>query len=124
MAGNGAERDPSSVEHTTLTDDGNHLDASRAEFVTLLRRGLSIPPKSLENAVTVAGILLLIGSTPTEEPKSENSPLQPHLPSRMPEYLQASPPDGPPEVCVVGPACRDKTAQWCERFLLARQQHS
>lgn len=55
---------------------GNHgFDAARGEFVNLVEAGIVDPTKvvriALENAVSVAGILLLTEATLTEVPEEK-----------------------------------------------------
>jgi chaperonin GroEL len=60
---------------------GNHgFDAARSEYVDLMEAGIIDPTKvvrvALENAVSVAGVLLLTEATLTEvpEPRAESAP--------------------------------------------------
>jgi len=64
------------------TSTGNHgFDAARGEYVDLVEAGIIDPTKvvrlSLENAVSVAGVLLLTEATLTEIPEP-HSPAHPH----------------------------------------------
>jgi len=62
------------VVHRMLAGSGNiGFDAARQEYVDLVEAGIIDPTKvvrvALENAVSVAGILLLTEATMTEKPE-------------------------------------------------------
>ncbi|MFO7324190.1 MAG: chaperonin GroEL [Pseudomonadota bacterium] len=68
--------DPGVVVHRMLAEDGDvGFDAARNEYVDLFEAGIIDPTKvvriALENAVSVAGILLLTEATMTEKPEKE-----------------------------------------------------
>ena len=68
-----------------LNGEGNMgLDAARKQFVDLFEAGIVDPAKvvrtALENAVSVASVLLLTDATMTEKPEKPESRLAPELP--------------------------------------------
>jgi chaperonin GroEL len=68
------------VVNRMLTSEGNiGFDAARKEYVDLVQAGIVDPTKvvriALENAVSVASILLLTEATMTELPENERSPV-------------------------------------------------
>ena len=68
-----------------LNGEGNMgLDAARKQFVDLFEAGIVDPAKvvrtALENAVSVASVLLLTDATMTEKPETPESRLAPELP--------------------------------------------
>jgi chaperonin GroEL len=68
-----------------LNGEGNRgFDAARKQFVDLFEAGIVDPAKvvrtALENAVSVASVLLLTDATMTEKPEKPESRLAPELP--------------------------------------------
>jgi chaperonin GroEL len=73
--------DPGVVVHRMLEESGDvGFDAARNEYVDLFEAGIIDPTKvvrvALENAVSVAGILLLTEATMTEKPEKETDRAQ------------------------------------------------
>jgi len=70
---------------STTTQEGSFgFDAARNEYVDLVAAGIIDPTKvvrmALENAVSVAGILLLTEATLTELPEPKEAPARPGMP--------------------------------------------
>jgi chaperonin GroEL len=76
--------DPGVIVDKLRSGSGNFgFDAARGQFVDLVDAGIVDPAKvvriALENAVSVASVLLLTEATLTEEPEKERAPAQPEL---------------------------------------------